>query len=285
MFIREVKKAYENNQLSSLQNIMRKRQMKRIQRLEMIYIAILIIISISIPFIVAKTSMITATNYQLKASDVKSLIQDEESLLTVEDNTALLKAMKSKVGKYYKLQFINVNEKYPEYFFYSAQKYIKFSSPFDAAIVHDTVNNKYYFWPSEEIIAETAALESVCNNNNNNNNNQMSEELFYNINTKYHDMLSGTPDEVYNKVYNYLEMSGFGSEGEDKARELVHNDNAIAIFFSLLTLLPGGTFVMLMGGFVYALIDETIGKLIKPVGIIDSLIYKHFEEKSNRLNS
>ena len=281
MFIREVKKAYENNQLSSLQNIMRKRQMKRIQRLEMIYVAILIIISIIIPFIAAKTSMITTTNYQLKASDVKSLIQDEESLLTVEDNTALLKAMKSKVGKYYKLQFINVNEKYPEYFFYTAQKYINFSSPFDAAIVHDTVNNKYYFWPSEEIIAETAALKSVYNNDNN----QMSEELFYNINTTYHDMLSGSPDEVYNKVYNYLEMSGFGSEGEDKARELVHSDNAIAIFFSLLTLLPGGTFVMLMGGFVYALIDETIGKLIKPVGIIDSLIYKHFEEKSHRLNS
>lgn len=281
MFINEVKKAYERKQLSSIQNIMLKRQMKRIQRLEMIYIAILIIISISIPFIVAKTSMITTTNYQLKTSDAKSLIQDEESLLTIEDNTALLKAMKSKAGKYYKLQFINVNEKYPEYFFYSAQKYIKFSSPFDAAIVHDIVNNKYYFWPSEEIITETAALESVCNNDNN----QMSEELFYDINTTYHDMLSGAPDEVYNKVYNYLEMSGFGSEGEDKARELVHNDNAIAIFFSLLTLLPGGTFVMLMGGFVYALIDETIGKLIKPVGIIDSLIYKHFEEKSNLLNS
>lgn len=276
MFIKEVKKAYENNQLSSVKNIMFKRQMERIQRLEMIYVVILIIIAISIPFIVAQTSMLTTEKYQLKASEVKSLIQDEEALLTVEDNTALLKTMKSKAGKYYKLQFINVNEKYPEYFFYTAQEHIHFSSPFDAAVIHDVVNDKYYFWPSEEIITETAAITSSLDNQN-----QMSEESFYNINTEHQEMLSGSPDEVYDKVYNYLETYGFGNRGEEKAQEMVNKDNVATILFSLLTLLPGGTFVMLMGGFVYALIDETIGKLIKPVGIMDSLIYKYFEKKSS----
>lgn len=274
MFIHEVKKAYENNQLSSMKNIMLKRQMERIQRLEMIYVVILIIISISIPFIVAQTSMITTEKYQLKVSEVKSLIQDEEALLTVEDNTALLKTMKSNAGKYYKLQFINVNEKYPEYFFYTAQEHVHFSSPFDAAVIHDVVNDKYYFWPSEEIITETSVITSSLDNQN-----QMSEELLYNINTEHQEMLSGSPDEVYNKVYNYLETYGFGNRGEDKTQEMVNKDNVATILFSLLMLLPGGTFVMLMGGFVYALIDETIGKLIKPVGIMDSMIYKYFEKK------